>query len=365
MAADGTGPWKNTTGAMVWADLSAGGGGASPFVATNEFWTDVTIVDSPTYAALRMFSLIELALAYINGGGLPPGEEFVIRTRESQNHVWDGTGWLGDRAGTIYGCGGSPTTTQAFLDVSANLTLVGANYLTIRNMTIVGGGTALIDPASTTITLDNCYVGDVLEFSVFAMTIMGNSVSENSSFYVSGTLDVHDSTITGAGMACDLGTYNAHNTHHSGGTRWTNAGGEGSDYTINLYDCTVDETLAADILFDGGGNRVIVNAIGTTIKAVTSGASYIVRKARGCTFTDVSFDVSSAAAGVLYLFSNGGLTQTLNDVRLSWVGPGTVGYHNGFVVTQNNGFTNLGTTITNQPSGTYYNDGAGFVAVEP
>lgn len=349
-------------GAAEWLEES---GGSSPFVATNEFWVDNTIVDSPAFAALRMFSLIELALAYINGV-IGVGEVFVIRLRESQTHVWDGTGWTGDNDGTIYGCGGSLTNPQAWIDVSANLTLAGSSNLTLRNVGLLGNGTAIIDPGvAASITLDNCYIGDVLEFDVLAMTITGESLIENTSFLITGTLDVHNATVVATEFALALGTYSAHNTSHSGGTRWINGGGENEDYTVNFVDCTVDEILVGESLIGAGGNNVTVNATQTTIKAVASGASYIVSDARGCTFTDVSFNVSSAAAGVLYLFSNGGLTQTLNDVRLSWVGPGTVGYHDGFVTTQNNGFTNLGTTVTNQPSGTYYNDGVGFVAVEP
>ena len=345
-------------GVAEWLEES---GGSSPFVATNEFWVDTTVVDSPAFAALRMFSLIELALADINGGSLPPGEEFVIRTREGQTHFWDGLNFLGDRVGTVYSTGGNQSAT---IDPNGvPFALAAGGTLTFRNVKVQGEDQSFdLTTLGTFVTLDNCNIAGNGLWSVGYLWIKGGTVSAR--FTATGTVEVRDSLVTST-FAMNLGTYNAYNTRHSGGTRWTNAGGEGSDYTVNLYDCTVDETLVAEALFDGGGNRVIVNATGTTIKAVTSGASFIVKKSRGSTFTDVSFDVTSDVAGTLNLFSNGGLTQTLNDVRLSWVGPGTVSYHNGFVTTQNNGFTNLGTAIANQPTGTYYNNGVGFVAVQP
>lgn len=363
-----TAPLIGADNVQAAIDALKASGSASPFVATNEFWIDNTIVDSPVNEALREFSLISLALAAINGGSVPAGLPFVLRVREGQTHLWDGTGYLGDRQGTLYTVGGN---TPAVIDPAGIFTMPVSGNLTFRNLILAGAGnTYNFSAADTTGIFEDCLLTGGGTWAVGFVRVLGGefegsvTINPNGFFEATNNAHVQASSIT-AGID---GIYQAVNARHSE-VVWTT----GAAWNVTILGGVIQNTLTdGTIVFGGPGPaNVAVTLTGVTLIADLPGAfeaaaSYF--QAADVTLNDVSIVANlTHATSELNLFQDPGTgtTATLNDIQLSYNGPGTMNYEQGGVTTTNNGFVVVGPAIANQPSGTWFNNGLGFVAVQP
>lgn len=123
--------YRNDDGATTWTAVG-GGGAASPFVATNEWFVDSGAVAN---AAMRIYPTIAAALANADSV-LPAGEAVLIRLRDGQAHNWNGGGLPAARDVEIW----CPVDNVSTLSLDNLFSVSADTYLSFKNLSIVNAG---------------------------------------------------------------------------------------------------------------------------------------------------------------------------------------------------------------------------------
>lgn len=151
----GAGVTAAILGATGNITIPGGGAGASPFVATNEWFVDNTAVAD---AAMRIFPTIPLALADITAV-LPATEAALLRLREGQTHPWDGTALPTDRPIEIYSEGSQTATLAeaARVEFALATSLLTDSTLVFKHVNLdCNTNTALITLGAANLTIEEC-----------------------------------------------------------------------------------------------------------------------------------------------------------------------------------------------------------------